>query len=245
MKKQFILIATMLLTISFNAHSNSVDRMIVKIKKAESDKTLNVQLANLENEKTVLNLYDEKGIGWFSKTVKNKNGFAAEINLNGLPDGDYILAVKKNSSVHIQAISLEEEGITFFQDPSTFQRERNFAMLTSTNAEVNKSRVISRFTKEEGQKVGVQISNMQEKPVSIKLIGLCCGQVLSKDISGEHGYGAKWDLKGMNEDFYYFLVYTEDATVIQYFKLNNDGAEMISQQRVERVRSQKTILAAK
>lgn len=233
MKKQMILIATMVFfALSFNTYASSEDRMIVRIGKSDNAKSIAIQLANLEKKRTTINLIDVNGVGWFHKAVYHQAGYASNINLTGLPMGDYVLIVKRKGHVHAQAVTLESDDISFFEVPvSNENKATGPAVLTST--QMDKSRLISRFIDQGDRKVGVQLSNLQEAPVSIQLVSPGGGNLLTKNFSGQNGYGGTWDMNGMKSDLYFFYVKTKEATVIQFVNVNGDEIEFFEQQRID------------
>ena len=192
-----------------------------------------MQLANLENKRTNISLFDANGVSWFFESVSKQNGYATQFNLVGMPIGDYVIVINRKGSQHTQALTLDDEDIAFFGTPKSNERQNGIAVLTS-NSTGEKGKLVTHFTKEEGQQISVQLSNLLEQPANIHLVAPNGGIMLSKTVTGENGYGAKWDLEGMSSGNYFLYIIASDATVIQFFELNEGGIELTSQQRMER-----------
>lgn len=233
MKKQIILLVTFAMTINFAASANPTDRMIVRIEKTDAAKTIHLHLANLENKRTNISLIDVNGVGWYFEAIRKQNGFATNLDLSGLPIGDFVLLVECNGSQHVQAMSISEGEITFFNTPHGKDRQNGVAVLTS-NASEEKGKLITHFSKESKQQASIQLANLLEQPASISLVSPTHGMMLFKDIDGENGYCGIWNLKGMFAGVYFFYVQSSDATVIQFFELKADSIEFKAMQRLER-----------
>lgn len=76
------------------------------------DSRLALTLANLEQDRTVVQLYNfVTNETLYSKVVRNHNGFSVSLSLKELPEGRYIVCVKKGDTVRRQVILKTEAGI--------------------------------------------------------------------------------------------------------------------------------------
>ena len=76
------------------------------------ERSLVVQLANLQKEKTVLTLESLDSRETFHEQVINDhNGYNARLNLNELPKGRYILRVKQGNGSLRQVLVIDQNSI--------------------------------------------------------------------------------------------------------------------------------------
>ncbi|MCP9234761.1 hypothetical protein [Lewinella sp. JB7] len=76
------------------------------------DGMLSLTLANLEQERTRIEIRDAKNDRvLFGTTVKNHNGYRTNFNLEELEAGRYVVTVKKGETVRRQIIRKTEAGI--------------------------------------------------------------------------------------------------------------------------------------
>lgn len=235
MKKQIILLAaiTMAFTSTLTVSAYAGDRMIVKIEKAEAPKAVNLQLSDLDSKRTNITLFAANGVNWFSETVTRQNTYATQLNLAGMPVGDYVIVIDRKGSQYVQAMSLDND-IIFFETPERDESQRDLVILTS-NGQTEKGKLITHFTQERGQKIGVRVANLMEQSAHIQLVEPNGGVALTQSVRGENGYGVKWDLAGMRPGYYFLYINAADATVIQFFELDDNSVVLTSQQRVDRV----------
>jgi hypothetical protein len=75
-----------------------------------------LQLANLQQETTVISLQDFEGNTYFRQTVTKHNGYAANINLEALPEGRYLLRINRKDS-QIDQVVVKNEDTLFVSQP--------------------------------------------------------------------------------------------------------------------------------
>ena len=76
------------------------------------ERSLVVQLANLQKEKTVLTLESLDSRETFHEQVINDhNGYSARLNLNEMPKGRYILRVKQGNGSLRQVLVVDQHSI--------------------------------------------------------------------------------------------------------------------------------------
>jgi hypothetical protein len=76
------------------------------------ERSLVVQLANLQKEKTVLTLESLDSRETFHEQVINDhNGYSARLNLNEMPKGRYILRVKQGNGSLRQVLVIDQHSI--------------------------------------------------------------------------------------------------------------------------------------
>ncbi len=113
MKKIFFLAALLLGFTAMPAlasEGNTEGKVLVKVT-ANEGKVLKINLANLQKVKTVVRLKDLKGNSFFSKVIRNHNGFRSFLDLNQLPKGRYILSVNHGDKLMSQVVVIGEEGM--------------------------------------------------------------------------------------------------------------------------------------
>ncbi|MEM1324514.1 MAG: hypothetical protein AAGI23_01095 [Bacteroidota bacterium] len=89
-----------------SSNANTVAR--VKGRKTHS---FVVQLANLRQQKATVQLYHINGIVMFKDNIQSRNGYAKEINLEGLESGVYALAVHTPQLQFVQWITITNDTI--------------------------------------------------------------------------------------------------------------------------------------
>ncbi|MBK9013986.1 MAG: hypothetical protein IPM82_07805 [Saprospiraceae bacterium] len=117
MKKQLISLVAGLLFSTAAIYANQVpvsaNRLIVSIEKSTDATSLDLRMANLEKQGTLILLQDVSGNNWFSHYVWHKHGFAKKLNLKGMPDGVYTLSVKHRDATIIQVLHLSKGVLEF------------------------------------------------------------------------------------------------------------------------------------
>ncbi len=231
MKKHIIFLTalTCFSTLTLFANPN---RMIVRFEKGEAAKTINVQLANLENLRTHLLIQDMDGTSWFSEYIWGEQGYAKKLNLVGMPDNDYIILVSNKNGRHVQSFHLGTMDIAFFDEKGSNDKDGGFVNLVSADPQ-GKGRLISETTIADKQSIGLRLANLQHQPIIIRLIPL--GELIAfeQNVTNEIGYSTKLNLKGMAKGFYMVYVQASDATLVQFFNLTDDGVELGGLQRME------------
>ncbi len=77
-----------------------------------ADTHLSLRLANLEQDRTLVKLYDldtKKTI--FRQVVKDHNGFSINLSLEQLPEGRYVISVEKGDTLRRQVLRKTKTGI--------------------------------------------------------------------------------------------------------------------------------------
>ena len=232
MKKHIIFIIIWALAGAF-AFASGGD-VIVKIEKGDRLKTVNVQLANLQNQRTEVAIQDVDGKLWFSNYVWNEIGYAAKLNLNGLPNGDYILFVANRKGLWTQAFSMTPEDLAFFEKPAK-TNVKAIASLVSYRVD-ERGKLITHFTEEGRMTLGVQLANLQGRPAEVSIVTVGYGSVYSKTVKGQIGYAHPINLEGITSGDYFLYVRSGDATVVQFFTIKNNELTLKGIQRLERPR---------
>lgn len=91
-------------------HSNPDEPLIVRSQTSVTG--LEVILANLEQEATKIFLtnMDKKEV-YFSETIRKHNGYSMNLKLEKLPEGRYLLSVKKGEVLRRQVLLKTEAGL--------------------------------------------------------------------------------------------------------------------------------------
>lgn len=78
------------------------------------EKTIQLQLANLEKKYTYVSITNMDGdLIYFSEGVKERNGYRKAINISNLTDGRYIIKVKNGKEKFIQIFKISGDLILF------------------------------------------------------------------------------------------------------------------------------------
>ena len=88
-------------------------RMIFYVNKI-TPKNIQLNLANLLDLKTSIQIKGVNGKTWFQENVRKEAGYAKNFNLNKLPEGDYFLIVEREEDKVIQFFSYGETGIALY-----------------------------------------------------------------------------------------------------------------------------------
>jgi len=83
--------------------------------KAVEQKSIAVQLYNLGEEATTLEVESRDGTLYYQKRIKGQNGFGIVLNLESLPEGAYMLSVNRKEGVQTQIFRITEEGVLLSQ----------------------------------------------------------------------------------------------------------------------------------
>jgi hypothetical protein len=79
-------------------------------------KNLVVNVANLQKERSVLRLKSLRDNDvLYSKTITDHNGFCTRLNLEGLPQGRYVLELEQKSGNMNQVVVVDQESIVVSQ----------------------------------------------------------------------------------------------------------------------------------
>ena len=232
MKKYLIFLAAFVLATGFNAFAGS-GRMIVKIEKGESAKTINLHIANLQDLRTNIVLEDMNGAVWLDEYAWGETGYAKKLNLNGMPNGDYVLYVKNSEDFHAQAFTVGAADIAFFKEQMEAKRGNVYAHFATFDLG-DKGTLITHFNGVGEQTLAIRLANFQKMPATIELMGLSSGVQLEENAIGENGYAKRWNMTGLSNGEYVTYVRTLDTTVALFFRLNENSVELLQLQRMER-----------
>ena len=110
--KRLICLVLCLATFCTIYANNSTDGVVQAKTKVVAAKTINLQLINLQQNKTVVHLMAiDKSETYYYKTIKEHNGFSQNLDLRELEAGRYILTVKTPTEVLKQVIRVTEDGV--------------------------------------------------------------------------------------------------------------------------------------
>ncbi|MEZ4959432.1 MAG: hypothetical protein R2830_06430 [Saprospiraceae bacterium] len=194
--------------------------VIVKIEKGIVEKTITVQLANLQNQRTQIAIQGVDGALLFSEYVKRETGYATRLNLNGMPNGDYVLFIANRSGTWAQAFSMTPEDIVLFETPAAKANANSVASLVSYDMG-GKGKLITHFSTEGDLSLGVQLANLRGYSTELSIVTLGSGFVFGTTFSGQNGFARWFNLAGANDGTYFFYVKAVDATVLQFFTISD------------------------
>ena len=100
-----------------NLHDDDIDPedLLVKTKQVDS-RSFRLTLANLQQENTRIILENLSGSStYFSRFVRNHNGYSTLLNLSKLPDGKYALKVSQNNETLTLVIAIKGDQLLFSQ----------------------------------------------------------------------------------------------------------------------------------
>lgn len=232
MKKLIFLFTTMALALVFSGFAQTGGKMIVKIERGETAKNIHLQLANLQHLRTGVAILDMEGKYWFNEYVWSEKGYAANLNLRGMPAGDYVFEIKNKDNRYLQAFSIGTNDLAFFKEMPAEKPAKSFAKLASLNPD-DKGKLITHFTDEGNSTLGVQLANLQHNPALVRMVAFDAGTMLSKRVAGVQGYAEKWNLTGLASANYLLYVRSGDANVVLFFQLNGDKIELQNIQRLD------------
>lgn len=225
-----LLIALVATVLTLNA--NSINPVIVSIKKSDDAKALEIRLANLEMKHTQITLLDAEGKSWYFHNVSKGVGYSAKLNLEGMPDNDYVVFVKNKKGQQFQAFSMEGADITFFQ----LQNSGTIKNLTASleNYEMKETaQLITKVTVEGTQSLGVRVANLKEVPTTLRLFSDGGTTIQTEKVDGEHAYAKSWDLQNVADGNYFLFIESGKTTVIQSISVKRNKVEVGAVQRLD------------
>jgi len=89
-------------------------KILFKTKKLD-DNTLTVRLANLQQERTTVQLVDMAGRAYFTEVITKHNGFVKQLNLEKLSDGLYKLVVKQGKEEWTRLVKKDDDTLLYSQ----------------------------------------------------------------------------------------------------------------------------------
>lgn len=218
MKKYIILLVAWALTYPV-AFAGGGENMIAKFEKGSVPGKVVLRLANLEKQSTQIAVQSVDGTIWFSKYIRRKSGFATKLDLRRLPDGDYVLFVRNRNGMSAKVFSMAANDIAFFENTSQKSKE---------------GQLITHFNDMGDLSMGVQLANLQNRPVSIQVVTMGYEQLFSNTISGNNGFAKSFNMSNASEGDYFVHVKAFDATVVQFFKVVGNQLMLGNRQRLGR-----------
>ena len=216
----FVLLAALLFMGAYTIFSG---KMIVKVKDTDHEKTLSLQLANLDKQFTNIYIVGVDDRVWYNDYIWNKNGYSANIDLSALESGDYMLCI--NNSIERAAVALfvTNEQVVFVNTNRpgfTLTKEAYFRPTAY-------SRLLAHMYVDGARPaLGVRLANLNEGETTVRLSGFG-GQVLfDETFKGQVGYHKMIDLTGVQDGSYYLYLNTVEAKVFQMMEMN-DGALLL------------------
>lgn len=231
MKKQMIFFIAAI-TMAFALNANSINPVIVKIDKAEQGKTLELRLANLQNQNTQISILDVEGKSWYFQNISREVGFAMKYNLEGMPDNDYVVFIKNKDGQHFQAFSMEGNGIRFY-DPQNAGSLKNLTASLENYEMKEVPKLITKITAEENRSLGVCITNLKEAQVTLRLFSDSGTKIQTEKVENEHAYAKKWGLQNVVDGNYFLYIGSEDATIVQSIKVERNKVRIGAAQRLD------------
>ena len=114
MKKLICLVICIATFCSVYANTLNGGGELKAITQVVEGKTINLQLINLQQQKTFIALSSaDEDITFYTKTIKQHNGFSENLNLTALPEGRYVITVQTKAKTIRQVIRVNEVGVLF------------------------------------------------------------------------------------------------------------------------------------
>lgn len=221
-----------LIALHFSAFANvnsEQGNMIVRLQQ-QSPNILSLQVANLQDYRTQVAITDMNGKIWYSEYVWNKSGYSKNLNMDGMPTGDYVLFIQNKADRFTQVFSKIGLGLAFFETEN--QDTEALAVLTANKAA--KGNVICRFSKSADQTIGIQLANLQQKNTTVQLNTLKSEPVLNEKINNENGYSKKFNVQEMDHGVYYFVVRTGQQVYVQFFQITRESVQLAPRQVMDK-----------
>ncbi|MEL6720054.1 MAG: hypothetical protein AAFO82_00735 [Bacteroidota bacterium] len=121
--KKISLIATLLIiAFSFatvSATANYDVEPIVKIRGSEQQSSIDVFLANLQQETTYLEITDFQGNRIYEETITDQRAYAKKLNLSEVIDGDYLLLIENDRIEVTQPVAVERGIVKILAEKRT------------------------------------------------------------------------------------------------------------------------------
>lgn len=225
----------LLITLSFAfgiSLSAQNDPMIVNIRPSAAQ-TIEVQLANLEKKRTGIAVQDVKGHTWFSEYAWNENGYNKAINMAGMPEGEYLMVIKKQNMIHTQAFTLTSKHLVLFEAAKKNLEDQAIAKLVSSDNMNTARNIIANITTASNNSIKVQLANLQGKQVVMNLHQIGNTSAMEDKVSGEKGYCKNWNLTGMPLGDYYLHVQTPAESFLYFLDYGKEGVMIKSKQHLE------------
>jgi len=221
MKKQVHLLAALFLVCStlFAAASPGA-HLIVRFEKGVAPNTIQVQVANLQKTRTRIAIQDLSGKVWFSEYVVKEDGYAKNLNLSGMPQGQYVVFVKNARTQCSKTFRFAAGEIVFFE-PSLPQPGQSSVIFDAGSAGKGIARIAAG-----AQSLRVQLANLGAQGALIRLCGLGGNLVLEHKAGGHTGFAKTIDLAGLDAGAYFLLVQSGSAALVQQLELSDAGIQL-------------------
>lgn len=216
----FTSVLLLVLTAGFSAMAASTPAMIIRITPGEASKSIDVQLANLQRQRTQIAIQDVNGKLWYSEFCEKENGYAKRLNLDGIPEGQYICFVQNRRGRSTQAFRMQTNALSFFEAPAKSNVDDTHRVYTGV---AHPS--IVRIKAENANTIQLQLANLQHQNVLIRLNALGEGTAFEQKLQGHAGYAQKIDLTGMLPGAYFLYLKAGDAVLIQHLNLSAEGIQ--------------------
>lgn len=221
-----LMIALMLLLALWNANSLKanpiVDNngLIVKIAPAEEGRAFELRMANLGKQFTKVKVMDVWGYTLLSQMLTKKDGYSSRIDLQNLPNGDYLLRVEHPSGNFNHAFKLGTESVTFF---NTVNKDAGFVQLTGQK----ESAVIlpNRFTTSPNS-LNVQLQELGGQEVKAHICNLAGKVYLRKKFKNADSLNEQFATEKLPEGEFLLVILSEKNTVIQPFSKTEKGLKL-------------------
>ncbi|MCB0520583.1 MAG: hypothetical protein H6577_24700 [Lewinellaceae bacterium] len=226
MKKQFVLAAALMLSISLVPFGNAAIPPVAgyglkaSLKNGQEAMTIEMQLSHLNKQRTVVSLQDMEGKEWFSTVIWKKETAGKLLNLSGMPTGDYLLWITGGAGEYLQMLNLGHETVKLFEPASQEDLVEGTVMFTGTK-KVGKT--IARITPEGNKSIAVQLANLKKEATTVALYSVGAGPLLVQKIKDEQAYARNFNMEGMPYGSYFLSLHTKEATICQFFILSKDG----------------------
>lgn len=207
-------------------------RIIIRVEQSGFN-AIDVQLANLQKERTEVNITDVKGKIWFQEYAWGVHGYAKSLKLEVMPPGEYILLIRNPHHRYVQVFAKTEGYVVFFERDDE-PRRGAVARLASNKPAYDSRVLISRYTIDGPRGVNIQMANLLDKKTVIQLKGMSGNTLYEEAIEGESGYAKRINLENVANGNYYFLVHTGNTVQVQFLCINSQSLELRERQHLER-----------
>lgn len=223
MKKQVLLLPTMILMCFtlLNAANPTADHLIVRLEKGVAANTIQVQAANLQKIRTQVAIQDLTGKIWYSEYIVKEKGYAKNLKLDGMPEGQYVVFVKNNKGQVARAFRYAAGEVTFFAN-STPKPGQSSIVFGSGEA----PKYIARIAAAGAQSLRVQLTNLDSRGALIRLCGLGGNLVLEQTITDHSGVAKSLDLTGLAAGIYFLQLQAGGATLVQHLELTSTQIQL-------------------
>jgi hypothetical protein len=197
--------------------------LAVKVKQGATPKSLTLQFDDLKNEPVKVVIQDGNSRVWYSKKLAADKSANSQLDLSGIPSGNYILYASNRNGRFAKAFSFDFTGVVFFENALPDPEANGMALLTGGK---QKGKLVTYITQESDQALGLQLANLKEKAAKVSLIRAGEGLAYSENIRNVHAWAKRIKFEGMPRGAYFLYVETEEATIWQIFTLSKNGVHL-------------------